>query len=256
MKTTPQQTNRKNKTTLTIRDEIWNLTKEIKKNLKELSVSQKETNQQMKRTDQQIDKLSASQKETNQQMQRTDQQIDKLSASQKETNQQIQRTDQQIDKLSAGQKETNQQIQKTDKKLQTFIGESGNGWGKLGENLVKGSLAQRLKERGIQVERVLTNVKNKFTEFDLVVINGKEVVVVEVKASLDPSDVDEFAEDIKNFKIWWPEFKDKTVYGAMAFLIKSNRQAHSLAQKKGFFVIEATGDVIIQTKKDFKPKTF
>ena len=193
MKTTPRQTNRKNQSTLTIKDEIWILTKEIKKNLKELSASQKETEQQVK---------------------------------------------------------------ETSKTLRTYIGDSGNRWGKLGENLVKGSLAQRLKERGIQVERVLTNVKNKFTEFDLIVINGKEVVVVEVKASLDPSDVDEFAKDIENFKIWWPEFKNKTVYGAMAFLIKSNRQAESLAQKKGFFVIEATGDVIIQNKKDFKPRIF
>ena len=193
MKTTPRQTNRKNQSTLTIKDEIWILTKEIKKNLKELSASQKETEQQVK---------------------------------------------------------------ETSKTLRTYIGDSGNRWGKLGENLVKGSLAQRLKERGIQVERVLTNVKNKFTEFALIVINGKEVVVVEVKASLDPSDVDEFAKDIENFKIWWPEFKNKTVYGAMAFLIKSNRQAESLAQKKGFFVIEATGDVIIQNKKDFKPRIF
>ena len=190
-----------------IQDEIQILTKEIKTNLKELSVSQKVT-------------------------------------------------DRQITELFTSQKATDRQIKETGKALHTYIGDSGNRWGKLGENLVKGSLAHRLKERGIQVERVLTNIKNKFTEFDLVVINGKEVVVVEVKATLDPSDVEEFAEDIKNFKTWWPEFKDKTVYGAMAFLIKSSRQAESLAQKRGFFVIEATGDVIIQNKKDFNPKIF
>ena len=79
---------------------------------------------------------------------------------------------------------------------------------------------------------------------------------MEVKATLDPSDVDKFTEDIEKFKVWWPEFKNKTIYGAMAFLIKANKQADNLAQKQGFFVIEATGDVIIQNKKDFKPKVF
>ena len=193
MKTTLEQTNKKNRSTLTIPGEIWDLTKEIKKNLKELSASQKETDRQMK---------------------------------------------------------------ETDKKLRAYIGDSGNRWGKLGENLVKGHLAQRLNEKGIQVERVITNLKNRFSEFDLVVINGKEVVVVEVKATLDPSDVEEFTEDIAKFKTWWPEFKNKKIYGAMAFLIKANKQANHLAQKRGFFVIEATGDVIIQNKEAFKPKSF
>ena len=163
-------------------------------------------------------------------------------------------------KKSISQKETNQQMKETDKVFnkvfKAVIEDCEHPWGKLGENLVNGSLSQRLKERGIKVERVITNAKNRFTEFNLIVINEKETVVVGVKATLDPSDVREFTEDIKNFKKWWPEFKNKKVYGAMAFLIKSNREANSLAEKQGFFVIQATGDVIIQNKKDFKPAIF
>ena len=232
MKTTFEQSNKKNKSTLTIPNEIWDLTKEIKKNLKELSASQKAT-------DQQITKLSS-----------------ELSASQRETDRQMKETDRQMKETDRQMKETDRQMKETDKKLRAYIGDSGNRWGKLGENLVKGQLTQRLNEKGIQAERVITNLKNRFSEFDLVVINGKEVVVVEVKATLDPSDVEEFTEDIAKFKTWWPEFKNKKIYGAMAFLIKANKQANHLAQKRGFFVIEATGDVIIQNKKTFKPKSF
>ena len=163
---------------------------------------------------------------------------------------------QEMKEIRISQKDTDEQMKRTDIKIDKIIGDSGNRWGKLGEDLVKGSLAQRLNERGIKVERVITNAKYGNSEFDIIAINGKEVVVLEVKATLDPSDVDKFTEDIKKFKILWPEFKDKTIYGAMAFLIRSNKQADSLAQKKGFFVIEATGDVIIQNKKDFKPKVF
>ena len=42
----------------------------------------------------------------------------------------------------------------------------------------------------------------------------------------------------------------------MAFLLKSNRQAESLAEKRVFFVISATGDAIIKNKKSFRPKVF
>ena len=168
----------------------------------------------------------------------------------------VKETQKNLKELSASQKETNEQMKETDKKLKEMIGDFGNRWGKLGENLVKGNLAKRLNEKGIKVEGVITNAKKGGSEFDIIAVNGKEAVVVEVKATLDPSDVQEFLEDIEKFKLIWPEFKNKTIYGAMAFLIRANRQADSLAQKAGFFVISATGDVIIQNKTDFEPRVF
>ena len=152
--------------------------------------------------------------------------------------------------------ETGRQLKRTGIKLDKFIGDTGNRWGKLGENLVKGSLAKRLKERGIKVEAVVTNARKHGVEFDIIALNGKEVVVVEVKATLDPPDVDKFKNNIEKFKILWPDFKKKTVYGAMAFLLKSKRKAESLAEKQGFFVISATGDVIVKNEKSFRPKVF
>ena len=207
-----------NKSAISSSNEIWSLLKE---------------------TGQQIKTLSA---ETSKQLKTLSVETDKLRASQKETNEQI--------------KETDEQMKKTDIRIDKIIGDFGNRWGKLGENLIKGSLVQRLNDRGIKVERVITNAKNGSSEFDIIAINGTETVVVEVKATLDPSDVQKFTKSIKQFKTLWPEFKDKTIYGAMAFLIRANRQADGLAQKQGFFVISATGDVIIQNKKDFQPKVF
>ena len=158
-------------------------------------------------------------------------------------------TDRKMKETALQMKETDRKMKETDKKLKAFIGETGNRWGKLGENLIKGSLAQRLKERDITVERVITNMKNSKAEFDIIAINGKEIVVVEVKSTLDPSDVKKFKKAMENFKTWWPEFKNKKVYGGMAYLMGVNRSADSLAKKEGFFVIEAVGDVVIQNKK-------
>ena len=267
--------------TQSVSDEIWNLIRETQKNLRELSVSQRATDEQIKRfsvetdklrdsqraTDEQIKRfsaeLSASQKETDQSIKElsvsqkeTDQSIKELSVSQKETDEQMKRTDEQMKRTDEQMKRTDEQMKRTDIRINKVVGDFGNRWGKLGENLVKGSLVKRLKERGIPVEKVITNAKNGDVEFDIIAINGREIVVVEVKATLDPLDVDEFLERIKKFKIHWPEFKEKTVYGAMAFLIRANKRADSLAGKRGFFVISATGDVVIENAKGFQPRVF
>ena len=168
----------------------------------------------------------------------------------------MKKTDQQMQETDRRMQETDRQMRETDKKLNKFMGETGNRWGALGENLVEGNLAKRLKEKGFEVEGALTRLRKKGQEFDIVAVNGNEIVVVEVKATLDPSDVDEFVEKLKQFKTLWPAFKDCTIYGAMAFLINVNRQADARAEKEGFFVIKATGDVIIQNKEKFKPKVF
>ncbi len=168
----------------------------------------------------------------------------------------VRETQKNLKELSASSQKTDRQVEKTAKTLDKYMGDSGNQWGRLGENLVKGNLAKRLKERGFEVDRVMTRIKRADTEFDIVAINGKDVVVVEVRASLDPSDVKEFEQNIKKFKTYWPEFEGKTIYGAVAFLIKSNRQADILARKRGFLVIEAVGDVFVQNRKNFKPRVF
>ena len=176
---------------------------------------------------------------------------------QKQTDLQLQEI-RQIQKENALQQEkTDLQMKETDKKLNKMVGDLGNQWGVLGENLVSGNLAKRLKEKNIQVERVATNLKDKRAEFDIIAINGKEVVVVEVKCTLDPSDIDKFEKNIKQFKKWWPSFADnKTVYGAMAFLMGENNQAKEKAEKRGFFVISATGDVVIENQDNFQPRVF
>ena len=94
-------------------------------------------------------------------------------------------------------------------------------------------------------------------EFDIIAINGKEIVIVEVKSTLNRADVDKFEKNIKKFKDWWPDIAGKkTIYGALAFLMKSRKSVRETAQQKGFFVISATGDVVIKNKDDFQPKAF
>ena len=226
----------------TVQKERDMLIKKAAIEMEELRATTKETSRIVAETSKQIKETDEQMKKTDEQMKRTDEQI-------KETNEQMKRTDEQM-------KRTDEQMKRTDKKINKYIGNTGNYWGNLGENLIKGNLAKRLKERGIEVEKVVTNAKYGGIEFDIIAINGKEVVVVEVKATLEPSDIENFKQNMKQFKSLWSIFKNKTVYGALAYLLKSKKKSEILAEKEGFFVISATGDVLVQNTKGFKPKSF
>ena len=135
-------------------------------------------------------------------------------------------------------------------------------WGKLMEALVDGDLVGLLKGKGVAVEKTVQNIKKKRDgeqwQVDIVAINGDEVVVVEVKTTMKVRDVrrfvertlGSFADDI------CPEYKDKKIYGAVAYL-KEEEDSATYAEKQGLFVIRATGSSSsIVNGSEFTPKAF
>ena len=142
-------------------------------------------------------------------------------------------------------------------------------WGMLVESLIEGNLVKQLNKRNIQVHDTDQRVhgcilitdsqgrkQQKKCEIDIIAQNGKEVVAVEVKTSLNKKDVDKFLETLKLFTQYWPGYKDNTVYGAVAYLrVQSGAEVY--AEKNGLFVIRATGDSSsIVNRPNFKPKSF
>ena len=218
--------------------DVWKILKETGKKIDELRKSQKETDRQMKETDKKMQETDRQMKETDKKMQETDR---------KETDRQMKETD----------KMMKEQIKETKRLENLFTGQ----WGKLMETLVEGDLIKLLKEKDIAVERTTQNLKGEWEgkewEIDILAINGKEVVVVEVKTTLTLSYVRNFIKKIlKNFTVLNPEHKGKTIYGAVAYL-KANQGSHTYAEKEGLFVIKATGSSSsIINKKGFRPKKF
>ncbi len=164
----------------------------------------------------------------------------------KETDRQMQETDRQI-------QETNRQLKKTDARF-------NSQWGKLMESLVEGDLVPLLQARGVTVERTLTNAKGarngRHYEFDILAVNGEEVVVVEVKTTLRPEDVARFLEKLADYTAWAPEHKGKQVLGAVAYL-KADSTVAIYAERQGLYVIRATGSsATITNQPDFRPKVF
>ena len=169
------------------------------------------------------------------------------------------------DRLIKSQAETNRQITKFTNSLDEAHGNFNNKWGQFLENLVNGGLIKLLSERNIEVIRVQSRTifyKSKGQaagDFDLIAINGEEIVVVEVKTTLKIDDVDLFVTNLKNFKKHFPEHSDKKIYGAVAYLTTES-EALDLSKVNRLFIIEAVGgkaDVsVITNSEDFRPKEF
>ena len=125
------------------------------------------------------------------------------------------------------------------------------------EALTAGGLRIALQERGIPVTRIFSNAESTYKderrEFDIIAANGEELVVVEVKTTLKLEQVQYFLESMKNFKNYFPEYKDKKVYGAMAYL-KSDEGAFRYAEKKGLFILNPVGKIIkVVNSARFRP---
>ena len=138
-------------------------------------------------------------------------------------------------------------------------------WGKLVDSLVEGGLVELLNERGMEVYRIHPRQKvsyvqqdgtRKNREFDIVVANSEDVVVVEVKTTLKPKHIKRFVESMKDFSRYFPYYAKMRVYGAVAY-IRCDSDTDRFAYKQGLYVIRATGDsASILNDSKFKPKSF
>ncbi len=157
------------------------------------------------------------------------------------------------------------EIRANQKKTDKQLSELNSNWGRFVESLVEGSLVELLNERGIEVQRILPRPKvfysagdgtRRYKEFDIVVVNGEELVSVEVKTTLRPNDVRRFVKAMKDFSRYFPEYSSKRVYGAVAY-IRCESATDVYAERQGLYVIRATGDSASITNADnFRPVSF
>ena len=194
-------------------------------------------------------------------------------AAQQKTEAAQQKTEESLREVTEAQKKTETLTQETrvflkdlGKKIDKVNGNLTNKWGKFVENLVHGDLLNLLAPWDIEVDRVQPRLvytkfgENPGGEFDLVAVNSKELVIIEVKSTLDKGDIYRFIKKLQAFsKIPSTEYKDKIIYGGVAYL-EVIKHADELAYEKGLFVIKAPGGECkistITNEKGFKPTEF
>ena len=195
--------------------------------------------------------------ETDQMLQRLGQETDRRT---QENDRRMQETDRRTQENDRQMQETDRQMQETDLRLRKRDELFNGQWGKLMESLVEGDLVKLLQQRGIAVGHTMTNAKKDYGErrweFDILAVNGEEVVVVEVKTTLKVDDVDYFVERLQDFPELMPEFADRLIYGALAYL-KTDGSVTVHAGRQGLYVIRATGSsASITNAEGFAPRAF
>ena len=186
------------------------LMEDIKQSIKELVESQKKTEEVMR-------EVGEAQKVTEAEQQKTEAAQQKTEAAQQKT----------TESLRDFKREMAQALEKfkkeTKEALHGAVGEFNEKWSTFMENLVKEDLLNLMQEKGIAVHELHSNVeamswgkkkRNRLAEFDLLAVNGDELVVVETKTTLFTKDVVAFVEKLKKFKSYFSTYqKSPGVWG-------------------------------------------
>jgi thiamine phosphate synthase YjbQ (UPF0047 family) len=170
-----------------------------------------------------------------------------LKESQAKTDEQMKKTDEQM-------KKTDEQMKKTDEKLKSMgihLGGISNNQGDIAEEFFYNSLAYNTKLAGIEydfIDKNVTRRKNKIEdEFDILLVNGKDVAIIETKYKAHMSDVERLInKKYVNFKKLYPEYKDYNHHlGLASFNI--NDDVKEMALKNSVMLLQRKGDLIETT---------
>jgi hypothetical protein len=94
-------------------------------------------------------------------------------------------------------------------------------------------------------------------EIDLILEDGSEVMVGEVKTVLTAEHVSDFLEDLAQFLDFFPAYRGYHLYGVVAGL-EVGADVARYAVRRGLFVLRITGEGLLQIENDaaFQPRDF
>ena len=173
---------------------------------------------------------------------KTGKQIAETDKQMKETAKQIAETDKQII-------ETNKQMKRTDEKLERMgihLGNISNNQGDVAEEYFINSLKNRLQIGDIKFDVLLNGVELKTKkirdEFDILLVNGNTLALIEVKYKVHPNLIEKLAKKIEHIRLM-PSYKNYKIYAGVAGF-KVPQDTIDLAKEMGYFVLQRRGDII------------
>lgn len=180
-----------------------------------------------------------------------------------ETDRKFQDTDRKFQETDRKFQETDRLLKKQSEATKALEKLFTSQWGKLMEALVEGDLVAMLIQRGIPISDTTTRLKGKTPdggnfEFDILAHNGEEMVVVEVKTTLKPQDVDDFLYKLDHLKQWIPRYASNRIYGAVAWLTAdAGAGAERMVENRKLFSIRAVGDsASMVNTAEFRPRAW
>lgn len=182
----------------------------------------------------------------------TDDELRQLVASiaiaQKELTEQQKRTDIQLAKTDAQLAKTDAHLAKVSRKLDRLgelVGNISNNQGDIAEEFFYQSLLKKPELGSLKFDSISRNLNNHIgniqEEYDLVLMNGNSLAVIEVKAKAHPKDLEAFVQrKMVNFPKLFKGYKNYQRYAGFATLV-SNEALVAKAQELGLFLLTQRG---------------
>ena len=178
-----------------------------------------------------------------------------LAIESKKTDEQMKKTSEEMKKvsqrISEEMKTLQQETQKEIKDLGLYIGNIARNQGDIAEEFFVNSISSTLKIGGIQYDELYKNLYKKTKkaegEFDIVLVNGKQLLMIETKYKAHENDLDNLInKKYKNFKNLYPEYKDYTHnIGLASFYINDDIKEKAL--NENVIILQRKGDIIETT---------
>ena len=176
--------------------------------------------------------------------------IAKLVESQIKTDAQLAKTDAQLAKTDAQLAKTDAQLAKTESKLDRLAemyGGVSNNQGKVAEEFFYNSLKHNPILNGVRfdfIEKNVTRSKDGIEEeYDILLVNGEVVCIIEVKYSLHPRDIDRMlTRKLPNFKKLFLEYRDYNIHTAFASF-SMDKEVIKEGLEKGITLLQRRGDI-------------
>jgi len=175
----------------------------------------------------------------------------------KETAEQMKETDRQMKETDRIVKENALQMKETDRKLDKVgeqLGGIGHNQGRFAEEYFFNSFEKGKRNFfGEKFDDIRNNLKGIKTddEFDIVMLNGQSVGIVEVKYKAHKNDIPRVLKKANTFRANFVEYKNHTIYlglATMAFY----PELEQACKDSGIAIIKQSGDTIVINDKHLK----
>jgi hypothetical protein len=161
-------------------------------------------------------------------------------------------------------KEEMKDLKESHKQMQKELWGIWNSQEEVWIDLFRRNMKPMMRKRWIEVDNISTRFKSAIKledgtmldgEYDLMWINWKDIVVIEVKNKMRDDYITKFVnKQLPKFKILFPQYKDYNLYGWIWWLIVWEHQE----KKAWLFVFTQWKDwsAVLMNKPDFKAKVF
>ena len=147
-------------------------------------------------------------------------------------------------RLEASQEKSDRRLDKLGK----LVGNISNNQGDIAEEFFYNSLESKPSLAGINYDFIDKNItrsrKGLRDEFDIVLVNGKDIAIVEVKYKAHTNDIEKLInKKYTNFKKLYPEYKDYNHHLGLASF-NMNEDVKEIAAQNNVILLQRKGDLI------------